>query len=205
MKRLAIVLSLVFLVAPAVFAADDPVPPEMNPANFCEGRYALCIKAPCEPIVTRDAKGNYSIKEANCNCVIEAGWSMGPGECDARRPKTVNGRTYLISTYSNFFNTTDLTLTCPNDDTVWAWCYGSPCVEDEKDSKKAICTCPIKVSKSKTLGGECRQIACKSIWSAATFAEDKFANDHYYEYMKQHHPVPPPNKPAKDCPTPPKK
>src|SRR5205085_147193 len=169
--------------------------------NFCDGRYALCIKAPCSPIVTHDKNSNYSIEEANCNCVIETGWSMGPGECDKRGPHVVNGRTYLMSTYSNFFNTTDLTLTCPNPDTLWAWCYGSPCVIDEKDKSRATCTCPVKVSPSKTLGGECRQIACKSIWSAGTYAADKFANDHYYEYMKQNHPVPPPKKPAKDCPT----
>lgn len=199
MKRFVLGLSLTLLGISA-FAADTTAPPEMNASNFCLGKYALCIKAPCAPIVTRDKDGNYSIQEANCVCDIESGWSMGPGECDKRGPHTENGRTYLISTYSNFFNKTNLALTCPNPDTVWAWCYGSPCVIDEKDPSKATCTCPIKVGPSTTLGGECRQIACKGIWSAATLAEDQFANKHFYDWMMANHPTPPPNPAAKNCP-----
>jgi hypothetical protein len=170
-------------------------------ATFCNLPYALCIKAPCNPIVSRKkSDGTYSIEEANCTCDVLTGWSMGIGACDKRTPETVNGRTYLVSTYSNFFNKTNLTLSCPSSDQVWALCYGAPCVVDEKDPSKAICTCPIRIGPSMTLGGECRQEACKSIWSAATPNADTFANNNYFNYMTENKLQPPPNPPAKPCP-----
>jgi len=103
-----------------------------------------------------------------------------------------------VSAY--FYNKTNLTLSCSSSDQVWALCYGAPCVVDEKDPSKSVCTCPIQVGPSMTLGGNCRQDACKSIWSAATPTADAFANDNFYKYMTQHNLQPPPNPPAKDCP-----
>lgn len=190
--RFASVLVTALIAAP-LFAAE-------RPAVFCEGRYALCIKAPCKPIVSRSGDRKYAIDEANCSCEVETGWSMGPGSCDERKPLTRDGRTYLISTYSNLFNESNFTLTCDSKETLWAWCYGSPCVVDEKDESKAICSCPVQTGKAKTLGGDCHKTSCKDIWSAASFAEDAFANKHFYDYMKEHGLKPPPNPPAKDCP-----
>jgi hypothetical protein len=169
-------------------------------ATFCNQEYALCIKAPCGPIVSRKPDGTFSIEQANCTCDVLTGWSMGPGACDKRAPVTVSGRTYLMSTYSNFFNKTNLTLSCPSSDQVWALCYGAPCVIDEKNPSKSICTCPIQIGPSMTLGGECWQGECNRIWSAATPQADAFANDNFYKYMTQHNLQPPPNPPAKDCP-----
>lgn len=205
MRRCATVLFIAALVAVPLFGGDPPLepssaPPEMNPALFCEGRYALCIKAPCRPVVTRGTNGAYTIAEANCSCDVEVGWSMGPLSCDERKPVNQNGRMYLISSYSNLFNKSDLTLTCESESTLWAWCYGSPCAVDEKDSSKAICTCPVKTGKAQTLGGGCRTAACRDIWSAATTAGNAFANDYFYKYMKEHKLQPPPNPPARDCP-----
>lgn len=194
--RLCIPALVLSLVLPAL-AQDSP---DMGPAVFCQQKYALCIKAPCTPIVTRNSDGTYSISQANCLCDVLDGWSMGPKDCASRAPQTIDGRTYMISTYSNFFNKTNLTLSCSSDDTVWAWCYGSPCVVDEKNPNKALCTCPTKVSAAMTLGGGCRQGACNQIWSAATPANSAFANNHFYEYMTENKLTPPPNPPAKDCP-----
>jgi len=198
-------LIVAIFVATAAIAADPQPSSSTQPgaivATFCNGEYALCIKAPCSPIVSRKkSDGTYSIEEANCTCDVLTGWSMGPGSCDKRAPVTVSGRTYLVSTYSNFFNKTNLTLSCPSSDQVWALCYGAPCVIDEKNPSKSVCTCPIQVGPSMTLGGDCWQGACKSIWSAATPAADAFANDHFYKYMTEHKLQPPPNPPAKDCP-----
>ena len=137
-----------------------------NQANFCEGTYALCIKAPCSGIPTLDRLGNYVIDRALCACDVVEGVSMGPGSCEDREPVTQQGRKYLISTYSNRYNDTNRTLTCENPKTVWAWCYGAPCVVDEKDPGKATCTCPVMQSPMSTLGGNCRQDACEGIWSA---------------------------------------
>jgi hypothetical protein len=191
MRIRAIALIATILVTTSLFAADPKKPViaqklEQLASTFCNQTYALCIKAPCSPIVTHNKKdGTYSIEQADCVCDVLPGWSMGPGACDKRAPQTVNGRTFLISSTSQ----------------MWAWCYGSPCVEDEKNPSKAVCTCPVKISPSMTLGGECRQEACNGIWSAATPKDDSYANNTFYNYMTEHNLQPPPNKPAQDCPT----
>ncbi|HKO54586.1 MAG TPA: hypothetical protein VJ276_01840 [Thermoanaerobaculia bacterium] len=191
-----IVLALSISLTTAVLAADQP---DVSPATFCQGQYALCIKAACSPIVSRNSDGTYAVQEANCVCDVLTGWSMGPGACDTRTPTTVSGRTYLTSSYSNFFNKTNLTLSCPSTDTVWAQCYGAPCTIDLKNPKKAVCTCPVKTGAMMTLGGGCRSGACNSIWSAATPSGNKFANDYFYKYMTENDLQPPPNPPAKKC------
>ena len=56
-----------------------------NQANFCEGTYALCIKAPCSGIPTLDRLGNYTIDRALCACDVVKGVSMGPGSCRTAR------------------------------------------------------------------------------------------------------------------------
>ncbi len=201
----AIALITLILVTTSLFAADSKKPTgaklELLTSTFCNQTYALCTKAPCSPIVTHKKDGTYSIEQADCVCDVMPGWSMGSGACDKRAPETVNGRTFLTSTYSNFFNTTSLALSCPSTSQMWAWCYGSPCVVDEKNPSKAVCTCPINISPSTTLGGECRQEACNSIWSAATPQNDTNANNNFYNYLTEHNLQPPPNPPAKACPT----
>jgi len=199
----ATTLIVALLVATAVLAADPQPATSSSPgaivATFCNGEYALCIKAPCGPIVSRKPDGTFAIEQANCTCDVLTGWSMGPGACDKRAPVTVNGRTYLMSTYSNFFNRTNQTLSCPSSDQVWALCYGAPCVIDEKNPSKSVCTCPIQIGPSMTLGGDCWPGACKAIWSAATPAADAFANDNFFKYMTENKLQPPPNPPAKAC------
>ena len=173
-----------------------------NQAVFCEGTYALCIKAPCVPIVTLDRIGNYSVDHAACSCEVEKGWSMGPGQCADRGPVRQGKRTFMISTYSNRFNlegkTPFNTLSCTDTSTVWAWCYGAPCVVDERDPTKATCNCPLETSAMQTLGGECTTDNCKYIYSAATPNGDDVANEKFAAYMRQigqpHLP------PAKMCP-----
>lgn len=201
MKRNAILGVLVLLSSIPMLGQSSPPSFQTDPAFFCEGAYALCIKAPCTPVVTKNSDGTYAVTEANCICDMEVGWSMGPSsDCDARKPnKSSDGRRYVISTYSNFFNKTNLTLTCENK--PWAWCYGSPCVVDPNNKSKAICTCPlIPPSTFMTLGGECRQKACDGLWSAAYPKEDAFANNHFYNELTKKGVKPPPNPPAKDCP-----
>ena len=191
--KYATFLFIAALAAASAYGADDAAPDSMKVLKFCNERYALCIKAPCNR--NKDGKGN-----VDCVCDVVEGWSMGPQSCEARKPVVENGRVHLISTYSNLYNHTNLTLSCPNKDTVWAICFGASCVVDSKDPKKAICSCPVKVSNMMTLGGDCKRAACKEVWSAATPAEDKFANDYFYKYMKEHGLKPPPLPPAKDCP-----
>jgi hypothetical protein len=173
-------------------------------ATFCEGTYALCIKAPYVAIPTLDRLGHYVTDHAACSCEVVQGWSMGPGACVDRGPVKQHGQTYLISTYSNLFNRTpknglNNTLTCSDASTVWAWCYGAPCVVDPNDPHKASCNCPLKQSAMSTLGGSCQTGSCSSIWSAALPKGDTFANEHFASYMKSVQPPVPYNPPAQAC------
>ncbi len=219
-----LLVAIALFSVPAQAQGTDPIPPIIpiltpqeikmlaqlkaeNQAVFCEGRYALCIKAPCVAVPTLDRLGNYTVNHAVCSCEVETGLSMGPGQCEDRRPVRQDGRTFMISTYSNRFNTMNNTLrntlTCPAD-TTWAWCYGAPCVVDDRDPTKASCTCPLQSSAMQTLGGDCNQNSCKSIYSAATISGDAFANNHFYNTAKKDYPNYPANMPAQLCTAPPK-
>lgn len=200
----AVIAAAALVAAPALAAeegggAADTARDLAEQAVFCEGTYALCIKAPCSPVPTLPRLANYAVEHALCSCDVVNGWSMGPGACEDRSPVEEGGRTYLISTYSNLYNDEEKTLACNDRDTLWAWCYGAPCVVDEKDPSKAVCTCPVDTGPARTLGGDCRQAACDGIWSAATPAGDAFANQHYYQWMQKNQPGVPVDPPAPQC------
>jgi hypothetical protein len=197
----ALLVVVVILGALPVHAAGKGAKPggSHQPSDkdtFCEGTYALCIKAFCPGDAAKAAQAGH----VDCICDVVKGWSMGPGTCASREPVQKDGHTHVISTYSNLYNDTHKTLFCQSQDTVWAWCYGAPCVVDPKDPTKAVCNCPVEKSPAKTLGGDCKQDACKSVWSAATPAADLFANKHFYDYMQKNHPKVPVNPPAPACP-----
>jgi hypothetical protein len=161
-------------------------------AVFCQGTYALCIRALCTP----DPSGGSTVE---CACVVEQGWSMGPGNCASRQPVTKDGATNIVSSYSNAFNNADKTLTCANKDTKWANCYGAPCVVDSHDPKAAACKCPTQIGQMSTLGGSCDHDNCSKIWSAAAPAAQHIVSRYFYRYMKQHHPNVPTNPQAEAC------
>jgi hypothetical protein len=189
-SRCGLVLALLCFAA-AVAQAAPQCNESIGPgyATFCDGYYALCIKARCKPAA-------HGSNEAECACAVEQGWSMGPAPCSAPGRKLTTpppANALLMSTYSNLFNTSEKTLTCAAPDTQWAWCYGADCTVDAKDPSKAVCRCPVCTGAASTLGGNCKHVDCKEIWSAATPKNDAFANTHYYKYLtRQGVQVPPP-------------
>lgn len=193
-------LLIAALVALPAFALAQGSLPDVRPAVFCDAPYALCIKAPCVPVV--NASGD--ITSLACSCDVKAGWSMGPGSCQSRTPVQKNGATFMISTYSNFYNLQHKTMAC-NTATPWGWCYGAPCLVSPDDPTKATCTCPLgKQTSMQTLGGTCGTTGggCNGYWSAATPVDDTFANTHYYKYMTDNHPSYPAQPEAQMCPVP---
>jgi len=175
--------------ATAAFAATSGTPPTFGGnATFCNSQYALCIKAYCPTPNGMPAAGG----TIDCVCDILNGWSMGPDSCDDRK-------THLVSTYSNYYNPGHKTVSCTSTSTLWAWCYGAPCKPDPKNPKKAICTCPVEQSEAVILVPEkaCTTAACNKVWSAATPAESKFANDYFYKVGKEKGYSP--NPPALSC------
>ena len=180
LKSLMLAAALVLL--PTIASAQAP---PLGKPVFCDVTYALCIKALCQPIVGK----NGAIKYANCACDVRQGWSMGPGSCLSRRPLVRNGRTFLVSTYSNFYNKTNQTMSCSSSSQLWAWCYGAPCVVDRADPTKTTCTCPVYTGAMYTLGGQCGKDGndgCNSLWSAATPKADNGANKLFAAYMTLH-------------------
>ena len=199
-RALGLLLVTIFAAAAANAASRDVgglADKVKGAATFCDGTYALCIKAPCTPI----ASANGAFDSALCSCDVVKGWSMGPASCTARAPVQHGRYTFLMSTYSNLFNATNKTLSCSSAETEWAWCYGAPCVVDPSDPKKASCTCPVKQSAANTLGGDCRQGACDGLWSAATPQADVGAAAIFAAYMKKNNPTVPSLPPAEACPT----
>lgn len=158
--------------------------PDPREAVFCKETYALCITAQCQEVESPDGER----RMAECVCdVIEntdknPAWSMGPSSCEDRLPREVDGRTVLVSTYSNLYNNdTNQVATCDRID--WAWCYGAECAVDENDPSKAVCNCPITTSKTNILG-PCDQDLCENgLWSAAWPQADCFANCRFYNQM----------------------
>jgi hypothetical protein len=190
MRKSLLLCLILSCLAPAAYAAPakgsaGKAPAGMGPAVFCNGTYALCIKALCNA-----PSGTGAGQKVDCVCDVVNGWSMGPGSCDTRSKS-------LVSTYSNLYNESNKTLFCENKDTVWAWCYGAPCKADPNDPKKAICSCPVKTSPMKTLGGNCEPASCSKVWSAANPVADAFANDHFYKVGKEKGYSP--NPPAAQC------
>jgi hypothetical protein len=173
------IMPVCLLAALPLFATEPPKPPSdfQGPATMCNGRYALCIKAPCEK--TPDANNN-----VRCSCAIEDGWSMGPNTCEERAKS-------LTSTYSNAFNGGSRTTACPQP-INWAWCYGASCEKDNRDPKRnmAVCTCPVKNSLAVILITEtkCPEASkvCSEMWSAAYPAESTFANNYFAWWMNDH-------------------
>lgn len=167
---------------------------------YCMGKYALCDRAPCKPILRTDKRSDHQFVDVVCSCSVETGWSVGPLSCADRQPVSDKGLTFLISTYSNRFNEQEKTLTCNDPETVWANCYGAPCVVDPADPKQSACTCPVSKTPMATLGGNCLQQSCDAIWSAAPIALDKVADAQFYAYLKANAPDYPVRPPAQACP-----
>jgi hypothetical protein len=185
MKSISTVLLLAFALS--TLAAEPPKKPAefKDAVTMCNGRYALCIKAPCEKT---EAKG-----EVLCTCPVENGWNMGPNTCEQRAKS-------LTSTYSNKFNAGSRVLTCPQP-IQWAFCYGASC-KTHGNGTIAVCRCPVKTSLASILVStdKCRDSrkVCSEMWSAAVPQENTFANDYYAWWMHEHgfHTLPP----ASACP-----
>ena len=187
MKNITTVLLLAMALSTAAEDTKKPDDPSTGPAVMCNtASYALCIKAPCEK---KSPEGT----DVLCECLMQSGWNLGPGSCEDRA-KT------LTSTYSNNFNPYSATVSCPAG--KWALCYGAKCEPHPNDPTKAICKCPVKETPFVVLVArdQCSDPTkiCGILWSAALPQENKFANEQFYNWMKDHGMAT--NPPAPACP-----
>lgn len=205
---------LALAVAGGLLAAGEALAQNEVPGSrtgiFCRETYALCITAECKQVpVTDSAGGTTTIAACECDVIRDSrdapAWSMGPSPCEARLPVEKDGKTYLVSAYSNRYNSKGRKVSVCDQPIEWAWCYGATCVVDPHDPTKAICNCPLMNSKANILGKCGGDLCTDGLWSASSPTDDCFANCRFYEQMtKNDRPVAPPattcsNQPVCDC------
>lgn len=127
-----------------------------------QSQYALCTTAKCFPIPGQEGM-------ALCNCKVEQGYSAGqePGEpvkTTSEGYKFIKSRYYPIETY----------VKCSNS-RPWAFCLDSPCLIDENDPSKAVCTCSIVQNQGDYIlpSDTCDQSLCETgLYSSALTTQD---------------------------------
>jgi len=131
---------------------------------ICDNEYALCTSAPCIPDPSNpDSK-------AICSCEVNKGKNFGMSSCESRTPVTdSNGVTKTLSTYSFAQAASKPVLSCAAGK-PWTNCLDQPCIVDQMNPHKAICTCEIlRDQPFLTYGGDCNVLTCDTAyWSAAT-------------------------------------
>jgi Zn-finger protein len=185
------VLALGVCLCGTALAAETSQRSSSASLQMCTGKYALCDAAACTPIAEQqsypgapEAKPSHAL----CSCVVENGKNLGPGPCSDRVPRGKKGE-YILSTYSYALHKPYLTCPAGGNRTV---CFGYPCVIDEKDPKRAHCTCPITYDSGefKTQGGGCNVASCSTgLWQGGTQAEYDLINSIFTKATGQ--PAPP--------------
>ena len=116
---MATIGTLLALVAPA--RAQD--------LKVCEGTFALCTVAWCDPVPGND-------KQVTCRCTVNKGYSAGAEDCTAivETPKgqQIRSRYSPVKSYA----------ACSNN-RPWAWCLDKPCLIDKNNPEAAACTCDL--------------------------------------------------------------
>lgn len=119
MRIAATIGVLLALVAPA--QAQD--------LKVCEGTFALCTVAWCDPVPGND-------KQVTCRCTVNKGYSAGAEDCTGvvQTPKgqQIRSRYSPVKSYA----------TCSND-RPWAWCLDKPCLIDKNNPQAAACACDL--------------------------------------------------------------
>jgi hypothetical protein len=97
--------------------------------KVCNGTFALCTIAPCDPISGND-------KQVACHCTVNNSYSAGQQPCtglkDVPEGQQIRSRYYPVHSYA----------VCSND-RPWAWCLDKPCLIDKNNSQAALCTCDV--------------------------------------------------------------
>jgi hypothetical protein len=117
------------------------------PFAVCQGTFALCTEAVCDPVITTTADGRKNVG-FSCRCKVQVGYSVG-GNVPKNAPcqsvptaaptvgQKVPSRYVPIKSY----------VAC-NNQRPWAWCLDSACVVDHVDKNDptkgtANCACRI--------------------------------------------------------------
>jgi len=123
-------LKILILLGVAITAGAMPASSvQAQQFKICEGTFALCTIAPCDPIPGND-------KQVACHCTVNNGYSAGQQSCQGVRDTTagrqIRSRYYPVHSYA----------VCSNN-RPWAWCLDKPCLIDKNNPEAALCTCDL--------------------------------------------------------------
>ena len=152
-RRLKVsLLALSLLAGMAAVVQAEPTC-KLNPTHMtvCQGQYALCDKATCQPI-----PGTQSV---TCTCPVLTGLAFASlsqlkGSCTPPR-----GVVYSLFSEQGF----DSLLRCPKQvsskNSHYAQCWNATCVL-APDGQEAKCTCALCNGDFSTPGGDCNVNNC---------------------------------------------
>jgi hypothetical protein len=111
-----------------------------SPYTACQGPYALCTSASCQPDPTTG--------QLTCYCDIYNGTSisLANSPCSQMQPFTYGGNSYVYSLYSGI-NANQLTFQTCNSG-AWADCLTKVCQVDPLNPTKAFCYCGNPITKT---------------------------------------------------------
>jgi hypothetical protein len=105
------------------------VPAQAQDLKVCEGTFALCTVAWCNPIPGND-------KQVICQCTVNRGYSAGLQDCagvvETGKGQPIRSRYFPIKSY----------VVC-NNARPWAACGDKPCAIDENNPQAADCACDL--------------------------------------------------------------
>ncbi len=157
------------LAGAALLASQPAGADNSGGSRICEGRYALCSSAKCQPIA-----GDPSHVKCSCEGPLN-GLNIGDSSCESRED-------HLTSTFSLWDITAThrkpakTTISCAGDNAnKWAFCLDAPCGAD----KGAVsCKCQLSAASDYIIltsacptDGKALHAACAQIWSSASQAE----------------------------------
>lgn len=120
-----------FLSVSIAFSMSPTVNTSARAQDFkvCEGTFALCTIAPCDPIPGND-------KQVACHCTVNHSYSAGQQPCqgvkDTPDGQQIRSRYYPVHSYA----------VCSND-RPWAWCLDKACMIDKNNPEAALCSCDV--------------------------------------------------------------
>src|SRR5215813_3937325 len=116
-------------------AADTPSSASAPAFAVCQGTFALCTEAVCDPVITTTADGKKDVG-FSCRCKVQVGYSAGanvsgknPCQSVPTAPPSVGQE--IPSRYAPIKNY----VACTNQ-RPWAWCLDARCKVDHVDQSK---------------------------------------------------------------------
>lgn len=149
---LSLIVGVLFLLpAGAQTNANTAPAPSSSPAkpsppvdfNVCQGTFANCTEAICDPV-----SSGGKITAFKCKCAVQKGYSLGlngPGNHNSCQSIPKDGPSVKQKVPSRYAPITSFVV-CTNK-RPWAACLDAPCIVDHVDANDpakgtAVCACP---------------------------------------------------------------